>query len=130
MKVSFSLENFKFSLENFNLDLENSPQLGPLLCGSLENFILDRRFHSRLKISIPDENLEFFQSLGPLGYGVRVKSGSQKGLTAPYTQLTSALQTSFRAPFIWAKDPDQGYEEHSCDDMLRQRPCGQVTTSP
>ena len=56
-----------FSLENFNLDLENSPQLGPLLCGSLENFILDWRFHSRLKISIPDENLENFQSLGPLG---------------------------------------------------------------
>ena len=54
-----------FSLENFNLDLENSPQLEPLLCGSLENFILDWRFHSRLKVSIPDENLENFLSLGP-----------------------------------------------------------------
>ena len=45
-----------FSLETFNLDLENSPQFGPLLCGSLEisfsieGFILAWKFQSWTKI--------------------------------------------------------------------------------
>ena len=58
------------SIENFNPDLDKTPQKGALLCGSLEIFNLDWKFRSeigRLKISIPERNLEFFQSLGPLG---------------------------------------------------------------
>ena len=62
---------FSISIENFNPDLDNSPHKGALLCGSVEIFNLDWKFQSeigRLKISIPEQNLEIFQSLGPLGF--------------------------------------------------------------
>ena len=66
---------FSILLENFNPDLDNSPlwQTGALLCGALENFNLDWKLQSeigRLKISMPERNLEFFHSSGPLGFFV------------------------------------------------------------
>ena len=57
---------FSISLEIFNLDLKFSistfripTKISALVGGSLEIF------ESRLKISIPEGDLEFFQSLGP-----------------------------------------------------------------
>ena len=63
MKISFSLENFIPAWK-----FQSRPREFPTAVWLAWNFILDWRFHSRLKLSIPDENLEIFQSLGPLGY--------------------------------------------------------------
>ena len=55
-----------FSPKNFKLDIEHSPQFRAFTVWPAWSFILDWRFHSRLKISNPDANLECSQSLGPL----------------------------------------------------------------
>ena len=83
INLAWTLENFKFSLENFNLAWKLQSRLNfsipgfriahknrGLVGGSLEIFNLAWKCHSfqsRLKISIPEGDLEIFQDLGPLG---------------------------------------------------------------
>ena len=68
-KLQSRLEIFNLDW-NFNPDLDITPQTEALISFALEIFNLDWNFQSeigRLKISIQKGNLEFFQSLGPLG---------------------------------------------------------------
>ena len=83
INLAWTLENFKFSLEIYNLawklqsrlkfsilTLRNPHKNRGLVGGSLEIFNLAWKCHSfqsRLKISIPEGDLELFQDLGPLG---------------------------------------------------------------
>ena len=80
-KNSIPIDRVKFSIhaiEIVNLRLKISiptlifPTEGALFSISIEMFNLDWKFQSeigRLKVSIPERNLEIFQSLGPLGNG-------------------------------------------------------------
>ena len=111
INLAWTLENFKFSLEIFNLAWKLQSRLKfsisilwiphkirGLVGVSLEIFNLAWKCHSfqsRLKISIPEGDLEFFQDLGPLGLNRNPKFRS---IRCDVFTFFSNVQGFFKSP--------------------------------